>query len=584
MAYLIVGLPVIKEAVKAIGKKQIFTEFFLMSIATIGAIAIGEYPEAVAVMLFYTFGEILQSNALRKAKRSISALLDIRPKIAHVARSNTYVTVSPEEVNIGDMIRVKVGESIPLDGILHSASAQLNTAAITGESNVQHFDRGHNLMAGSINLSNVLEIEVTKSYKDSSISRILDMVQNANSKKAKSELLIRKLAKIYTPIVFYLAVALCLVPMIFLDQYVFSDWLYRALVFLVISCPCALVISIPLGYFGGLGAASRNGILFKGSNYIDQITKINTLVLDKTGTVTTGKFGIKYIDAINGYSDQNIMAYIQSIESQSNHPLAQALLDYSVDHPLPQAQDVEEWSGRGLSGRVNGDEVVVGNENLLSMKGITLPQNLNPLSGTAIYIAIKDEYAGRVILADQVKEDAEAAILGIKNLGISEIYMLSGDKDSITQGIAKELNIPYAQGDLLPEDKLAYVEDLTYQQDRITAFMGDGINDAPVLAACDIGIAMGGMGSDIAIETADVILQNDQPSKLITAIKIARSTQRIIWQNIYLVFAVKILVLILGAIGYASMWEAVFADVGLALVAIANAIRLQKMNWDGTNS
>lgn len=583
-AYLIVGLPVIKEAAVAIGKGQIFTEFFLMTIATLGAIGIGEYPEAVAVMLFYTFGELLQSNAVRKAKKSITALLDIRSKTAHVARANTYITVSPEEVEIGELIRVKVGESIPLDGILRSQRAGLNTAAITGESKVQTFYKGDTLLAGSINLTNVVEIEVTKSYTDSSISRILDMVQNANNKKAKSELLIRRLAKIYTPIVVYLAIALCLVPMLFVDQYIFRDWLYRALVFLVISCPCALVVSIPLGYFGGLGAASRNGILFKGSNYIDQITKLNTLVLDKTGTVTTGVFGIQNIETANGHSEQDLMAHLLALESQSNHPLAHALLQYPLENPLPQAKEVKEWSGRGLSGFVNGDEIIAGNEKLFSTKGISLPPDLNPLPGTIIYIAINEQYAGHVVLTDRIKEDAKATIAEIKKVGISEIYMLSGDKDSITRYIAKELDIPHAQGGLLPEDKLAIVQALPYTPDRVTAFMGDGINDAPVLAACDIGIAMGGTGSDIAIESADVILQNDQPSKLITAIKIARSTQQIIWQNIYLVFAVKIIVLILGAMGWASMWEAVFADVGLALIAIANAIRLQRMKWDSINS
>ena len=579
IAYIPVGFPVLKEAFEALKKGEIFTEFFLMSIATIGAFAIGEYPEGVAVMLFYAVGELFQSAAVRRAKDNIKALLDVRPKIASVLRGNTFIEVNPNEVEINETIQVKVGEKVPLDGTLLSAKASLNTAALTGESKPQNILTGETVLAGSINMEGVIEIKTTKLFKDSSVSRILELVQNATSKKAKTELLIRRLAKVYTPIVVYLAIAVCFLPYFFVDDYVFSDWLYRALIFLVISCPCALVISIPLGYFGGLGAASKNGILFKGATYMDKLKEVNTMIMDKTGTVTKGVFKIKDIEVFGNYSKKEFMTYLLSIESKSTHPIAKAIMEYPVTGSIPEATEIKEIAGKGLQGIVNGSKVVAGNKKLMTQFNISTPKEIDGIVESIVLIGIDDQFAGYVTIADEMKEDAKETIAAFRQEGIDLIMMLSGDKDSITQQVAKELGISNAKGGLLPEDKLNEVELLKQDTSKTIAFMGDGINDAPVLAASDVGIAMGAMGSDVAIETADVIIQTDQPSKVVTGIKIAKSTQRIIWQNIFLAFGIKIIVLILGAGGLATMWEAVFADVGVALLAILNAVRLQRMNW-----
>ena len=578
IAYLPVGLPVVKEGWESIKKGDVFTEFFLMSIATIGAFIIGEYPEGVAVMLFYAVGELFQNAAVNRAKGNIKALLDVRPNEALVYRNNDYVSVSPETVEIGEKVQVRVGEKIPLDGILLSKKGSFNTAALTGESKPDTIAKGEKVFAGSINLDGVIEIETTKEFKDSSIARILDMVQNATARKSKTELFIRKFARIYTPIVVFLAIGVTFLPYFFVDDYVFRDWLYRALIFLVISCPCALVISIPLGYFGGLGAASKNGILFKGASFLDAMTKINTLVMDKTGTVTKGVFKIKVIKAI-GWDEKEFMKYLMAMEEQSTHPIAKAILEYKDEGEDYEASEVTEIAGKGLKGIVNGKTVLVGNKALMIANSINVLEETETIVESIVLVSINNEFAGYVVIADELKDDAKETITALHKVGINNIMMLSGDKDSITQQVARELNIEKAKGGLLPEDKLNEVELLKQNPGNKIAFIGDGINDAPVLAASDVGIAMGGLGSDVAIETADVIIQTDQPSKVVRAIKISRSTRKIVWQNIILAFGVKIVVLILGAGGLATMWEAVFADVGVALLAILNAVRLQRMSW-----
>ena len=575
-AYIPVAYAVIREAIEALAKGEIFTEFFLMSIATIGAFLIGEYPEGVAVMLFYAVGELFQLAAVKRAKNNITALLDVRPKIASVFRNEKYITVDPNKVQIGETIQVKVGEKIPLDGSLLSDKASVDTAAITGESKPFVATKNEKLLAGSINLEGVIELEVTKEFKDSSISRILELVQNATSKKAKTELLIRRLAKIYTPIVVYIAIAICVLPYFFIDDYIFSDWLYRSLIFLVVSCPCALVISIPLGYFGGLGAASKNGILFKGATYMDQITAMDTLVMDKTGTVTKGVFEINTIKTEGSLSEIDFMDILLAVESKSTHPIAKAIMKYGASQK--QATDVKEVAGKGLIATVEGKKVLVGNQKLLEANGVSTPLSIEDIVETIVLMAVDGIYQGYVTVSDQLKEDALAFVNDLPQYGFKNTVMLSGDKNSITQSVAKELGITNAKGGLLPEDKLNEVETLKSKGHKVL-FIGDGVNDAPVLAASDVGVAMGAMGSDVAIETADVIIQNDQPSKIIMGVKISNATKAIIWQNIYLAFGVKILVLILGALGMATMWQAVFADVGVALLAILNAVRLQKKTF-----
>lgn len=543
ISYLPVGLPVVKEGWESIKNGDVFTEFFLMSIATIGAFVIGQYPEGVAVMLFYAVGELFQSAAVKSAKGSIKALLDVRPNEALVYRNKNYISVSPETVEIGEKVQVRVGEKIPLDGILLSDKGSFNTAALTGESKPDTIAKGEKVFAGSINLDGVIEIETTKEFKDSSIARILDMVQNATARKSKTELFIRKFAKIYTPIVVFLAIALTFLPYFFVGDYVFSEWLYRALIFLVISCPCALVISIPLGYFGGLGAASKNGILFKGASYLDEMTKVNTVVMDKTGTVTKGVFKIKNVVVSDGaFSEAEMMKYLMAMEEQSTHPIAKAIMEYKADDEDFQASNVTEIAGKGLKGTVNSKTVLVGNKPLMTSNNIEVPSETDNIVESIVMISIEGKFAGYVIIADELKDDAHEAIAQIRESGISKIIMLSGDKDSITQQIAKEMGIDWAKGGLLPEDKLKEVEKLMSENNNKVAFIGDGINDAPVLAVSDVGIAMGGLGSDVAIETADVIIQTDQPSKIAKAIKIGRSTRRIVYQNIALAFGVLSLI------------------------------------------
>lgn len=579
IAYLPVGLPVIKEGWEASLKKEFFTEFTLMVLATMGAFAIGQYPEGVAVMLFYAVGELFQKAAVNKAKNNIKALLDVRPSSASVLRNNKYEEIKPEEVEIGETIQIKAGEKIPLDGEMLSEGSSFNTAALTGESKPKSIYKGAQVLAGMLNLDKVIELKVTKKFADSSLARILEMVQNATARKAKTELLIRKFAKIYTPIVFFLAVALVVVPYFVLSNYVFNDWLYRALIFLVISCPCALVISIPLGYFGGIGAASRNGILFKGSNYLELMTKINTIVMDKTGTLTAGVFKVQAI-VTNGMDKTDFIKTLAALESKSTHPIAKAIAEYEKNETQTyQATEIEEISGHGLKGNVNGKEVLAGNTKLLKKYNITYDAAIDEIIESIVVVAIGNQYTGYVLIADEVKEDAQEAIRQMHLNGIKQTIMLSGDKNSITQKVAKQIGIDTAFGDLLPENKVQKVEELKQDKTKIIAFVGDGINDAPVLALSDVGIAMGAMGSDAAIETANVVIQTDQPLKIVTAIKIGKATRSIVIQNIILAFAVKAIVLVLGAGGLATMWEAVFADVGVALLAILNAVRIQRMKF-----
>lgn len=578
IAYLLVGLSVAVKGIKLLIRGDVFTEFILMTIATVGAFYIGEYPEGVAVMLFYTVGELFQDAAVNRAKRSIKALLDIRPDTATVLVNGNYEEVAPTEVKVGDTIQIKAGEKVPLDGEMLSESSSFNTAALTGESKPDTKRKGELVLAGMINQEKVVELKVTKLFKDSSLARILTMVQEATTRKAKTEQFIRRFARVYTPIVVFLAIGLTFIPYFFVDNYDFNQWLYRALIFLVISCPCALVISIPLGYFGGIGAGSRNGILFKGSNYLDLMTKVNTVVMDKTGTLTKGVFKVQEVQSYD-IPKEEWLPLAAALESKSTHPIAKAVVEYVGD--VAQSitiTDLEEISGHGLKGKANGKEVLAGNVKLLEKFNVQVDEGLKKIVDTVVVISIDNKLAGYITIADEMKEDSKQAVEELHKRGIKSV-MLSGDKQAVVDKIAKQLSIDNAYGDLLPEQKVEKVEDIKKDKSKVVAFAGDGINDAPVLALSDVGIAMGALGSDAAIETADVVIQTDQPSKIATAVKIGKATNKIVWQNIGLAFGVKAIVLILGASGIATMWEAVFADVGVALLAILNAVRIQKMKF-----
>jgi len=577
VAYLPVGLPVVARGIRLAFKGELFTEFFLMSVATIGAFYIGEYPEGVSVMLFYAVGELFQGAAVSRAKRSIKALLDVRPSIASVLRDGVFLQVDPAEVKVDETIQIRAGERVPLDGEMLSESSSFNTAALTGESRPSSIDRGDTVLAGMINEHKVVELKVTRLFNDSSLARILTLVQNAQGRKARTELFIRRFAKVYTPIVVFLAIGLTLIPFLFVDHYVFNDWLYRALIFLVISCPCALVVAIPLGYFGGIGAGSRNGILFKGSSYLDRMTRVETVVMDKTGTLTKGVFKVQKVVSI-GMEEGKWIPLAASIESQSTHPIARAIVDYARPGSILNVSGIEEIKGHGLRGIVDGKEVLVGNLRLLKRFNIALHDNFVRIDDTIVAVAADKRLVGYLVIADELKDDARLAIQQLHALNIKTV-MLSGDRQAVVDHVAKDLRIDQAFGDLLPEDKVDKVEAIKRGRNRALAFVGDGINDAPVLAVSDVGIAMGGLGSDAAIETADVVIQTDQPSKIITAIRIGKATNAIVWQNIAMAFGVKFIVLALGAWGMASMWEAVFADVGVALLAIMNAIRIQRMKF-----
>lgn len=575
VSYAPVAVPVIKDAWKSLSKGAIFSEFFLMTIATVGAFFIGEYAEGVSVMLFYAVGELFQSAAVKRAKGNIKALLDVRPDTVTVLRNDIAYTISPSKVIVGEIIQVKPGEKVALDGILQSESSSFNTAALTGESKPDTKRNGEQVLAGMINLNVVSEIKVTALFKDSKLSRILELVQEATKQKAPTQLFISKFAKTYTAIVVYLALAICLLPYFFTEHYVFNDWLYRSLVFLVISCPCALVVSVPLGYFGGIGLASKNGILFKGSNFLDIMTKIDTVVMDKTGTLTKGVFNVQKIFAVE-MSENELLKLTAALESKSTHPIAIAITKYAGEAIKGiSIENIEEISGHGLSGKINVNQVLAGNLKLLKKYNIAFDNELENIVESMVAIAVNGKYAGYIIVADELKDDVKQAIIDLHALNM-DVIVLSGDKQSVVNKVAKELNIKHAFGSLLPEDKVNKVKELK-RENRTIAFIGDGINDAPVIALADAGIAMGGMGSDAAIETADIVIQNDMPSKIVSAIKIGRVTRSIVWQSIILALGVKVVVMALGAGGIATLWEAVFADVGVALLAILNAVRVQRV-------
>lgn len=583
-AFLPVGLPVIKEAIEHIWKKDFFNEFMLMSIATIGAFYIGEYPEGVAVMLFYSIGELFQGNAVHKARANIRALLDVRPQTATVIRHETPVIESPKKVEVGEIIEIKAGERVPLDGVMLTDKTFFDTAALTGESVPRSIKQGETVLAGMIVTDKVTRIKVTKPYDQSALARILEMVQNAAERKAPVELFIRKFARIYTPAVTGLAVLIVLLPYLYSllqpgFSFTFNDWLYRALVFLVISCPCALVVSIPLGYFGGIGAASKSGILFKGGNYLDAVTKVNTVVFDKTGTLTKGVFEVQTLQVADDFSGEEVLSAIASVEAGSNHPIAKAIMQYAGKEQIPMIPVTEtiEIAGHGLKATVQNKEVLVGNARLLTLNKIAFPPELINIPDSIVICAIDGRYAGYILLSDTPKEDAKKAVAELKKLNIDNIQILSGDKQIIVSKLAEQLGIKNAYGDLLPEGKVEHIESLKADKQNCVAFVGDGINDAPALALSDVGIAMGGLGNDAAIETADVVIQTDQPSKIATAIRVGKYTRKVVWQNISMAFGVKLIVLILGAGGLATLWEAVFADVGVALLAILNAVRIQNL-------
>lgn len=574
ISFLMVGSDIMIKAGRDILKGQWFDESFLMSLATIGAFAIGQYPEAVAVMLFYKVGERFQDGAVDHSRRSIKALLDIRPDYANAFRNDGFMKVSPQSVKIGEIILVKPGEKVPLDGIVTEGSSFLDTASITGESLPRAVGPQDLIYSGSINQSGLLKIKVTKVFEESTVSKILDLVQNAASKKASTEQFITKFARIYTPVVVGIAVLMAVLPPLLISGATFDQWIYRALIFLVVSCPCALVISIPLGYFGGIGGASKQGILMKGSNYLEALNNIETIVFDKTGTLTQGQFSVTSIQSFSNFTQDEILKAAALAESNSNHPIALSIQKAYGKVDPDEVKDVKELPGLGLLALTDKTRILAGNDKLMRQYGFEpLPQNG---TGSSIHIAIGESYAGVVIVEDQLKNDAKATIDGLKALGISRIVMLTGDAKAVGEKMANALGITEVASELLPEDKVKQVEKLTLEKKTKgkLVFVGDGINDAPVLMRADVGIAMGALGSDAAIEAADIVLMTDEPKKILSAIRLARFTQRVVWQNIALALGVKTLVLILGAFGIASMWEAVFADVGVALLAVFNALRL----------
>ncbi len=573
VAYLIVGLEIVIKAIKNIFKGEVFDEHFLMAVATIGAFAIGEFPEAVAVMLFYQIGELFQDYAVDKSKESITNLMDIRPDVAVVKRNGKLETVKPETVKIGEEIVVKPGEKIPLDGTIIDGSSMLDTSALTGESVPRSAKTGEKVLSGCINQSGVLTIKVEKEFGESTVSKILDLVENASNKKSKSENFITKFAKIYTPTVVGIAVLLAIIPPFLLNWGSFSEWLERALTFLVVSCPCALVISIPLGFFGGIGGASRKGILIKGSNYLELLSKTDIFVFDKTGTLTEGVFEVQKINPVD-ISEEELLKIVAYAESYSNHPISASIKKaYQKEINQEIIGKTEEISGKGIVSQIENKTVVIGNNKIMQEKGIEYKE-CNDI-GTILYVAINNKFEGSIVIADKIKEDAKQTIQGLKRNNVSKTVMLTGDKKEIAEKVAKQIEIDEVYTDLLPDQKVEKVEELMKQKTEKgkLAFVGDGINDAPVLAISDIGIAMGGLGSDAAIEAADIVIMNDKPSKILEAIKISNKTMRIVKQNIIFAISVKILVLILGACGIATMWEAVFADVGVSFIAILNSLR-----------
>lgn len=573
ISYIIVGGDVVKRAVKNIFKGQVFDENFLMSIATIGAFFIGEYPEGVAVMLFYQVGELFQSYAVGKSRKSIASLMDIRPDYANVKKGDELVKVDPDEVQIGDIIVIKAGEKIPLDGKVIEGSSMIDTSALTGESVPRKVEVGSDILSGCININGVITAEVTKEFGESTVSKILDLVENASSKKSNSEQFITKFARYYTPVVVIIAVFLAIIPPLVIDGATFSDWIYRALAFLVVSCPCALVISIPLSFFGGIGGASKKGVLVKGSNYLEALAETEIVVFDKTGTLTKGVFNVQEIHP-EGVSKEELLELTAHAESYSNHPISLSLKRaYSKEIDNGRISDVEEISGHGVIATVDGKKVMAGNIKLMKMMDI--PYFKGELIGTIVHVAVNNKYIGYIVIADEVKEDSAQAIKELKAANIKQTVMLTGDNKSIGSKVAKELGLDKVYAELLPADKVEKLEELFSQKSKKgkLAFVGDGINDAPVLARADIGIAMGGLGSDAAIEAADVVIMTDEPSKIATTMKISKKTLKIAHQNIVFAIGIKIIVLILSAFGITTMWAAIFADVGVTIIAVLNAFR-----------
>lgn len=573
ISYIIVGGDVVKRAVKNIFKGQVFDENFLMSIATIGAFFIGEYPEGVAVMLFYQVGELFQSYAVGKSRKSIASLMDIRPDYANVKKGDELVKVDPDEVQIGDIIVIKAGEKIPLDGKVIEGSSMIDTSALTGESIPREVEVGSDILSGCININGVITAEVTKEFGESTVSKILDLVENASSKKSNSEQFITKFARYYTPVVVIIAVFLAIIPPLVIDGATFSDWIYRALAFLVVSCPCALVISIPLSFFGGIGGASKKGVLVKGSNYLEALAETEIVVFDKTGTLTKGVFNVQEIHP-EGVSKEELLELTAHAESYSNHPISLSLKRaYSKEIDNGRISDVEEISGHGVIATVDSKKVMVGNIKLMKMMDI--PYFKGELIGTIVHVAVNNKYIGYIVIADEVKEDSAQAIKELKAANIKQTVMLTGDNKSIGSKVAKELGLDKVYAELLPADKVEKLEELFSQKSKKgkLAFVGDGINDAPVLARADIGIAMGGLGSDAAIEAADVVIMTDEPSKIATTMKISKKTLKIAHQNIVFAIGIKIIVLILSAFGITTMWAAIFADVGVTIIAVLNAFR-----------
>lgn len=580
ISYFTVGYDVLFKAVKNIKKGQIFDENFLMAIATLGAFAIKEFPEAVSVMLFYQIGEMFQDLAVGKSRKSITSLMNIRPDYANLKIEGEIKKVLPKEVKLGDIIVIKPGEKVALDGKITNGSSTFDTSALTGEAIPRTFEIGDEILSGFINTTNLVEIEVTKSFENSTISKILDLVQNASSKKSKTENFITKFARFYTPAVVIIALLIAILPMIFVKDAQFSTWLYRALIFLVVSCPCALVVSIPLGFFGGIGGASKNGILIKGANYLEALNNLETVVFDKTGTLTKGKFKVSEINVQNSkYTKDDLLKYAAIAESFSNHPIAQSIvLEYEKNNKKLEKTDssefeFEEIAGHGVKVKYENSEILAGNLKLLKKENIEATEK--DAVGTVVYVAKDGKYLGNLIIADEIKEDAKKTIEELNNLGIKNVVMLTGDNRKIGENVASKLNISKVFTDLLPLGKVEKMEEFLKNKSTNgkVLFVGDGINDAPVLARADIGVAMGGVGSDAAIEAADMIIMNDEPSKIVTALKIAKKTKKIVWQNIIFALGVKIIILVMGALGFATMWEAVFGDVGVALIAILNATR-----------
>ncbi len=577
ISYLIVGYDIVLKAIRNIFRGKVFDENFLMTVATIGAFGVGEFPEAVAVMLFYQVGELFQSFAVDRSRKSISSLMDIRPDFANLVKEDSIEKVDPDEVSIGDIILIRPGEKIPLDGVVVEGNSMIDTKALTGESVPREVNVGDDILSGCINVNGLLKVEVTKEFEESTVSKILELVENASSKKSKSENFITKFAKYYTPIVVIIAVVLAVIPPIIIPGASFSDWLYRALSFLVVSCPCALVISIPLSFFGGIGGASKIGILIKGSNYLEALAKSEIIVFDKTGTLTEGVFEVQKIEAV-GITEEKLIRYAALAESFSNHPIAQSVKKaYGKEIDSKLVTSTNELTGLGIESIIEDKDVIIGNEKLMINKNIDY--NKCKDIGTVLYVAIDQKYCGYILISDKIKEDSKAAIKQLKNSNVSQTVMLTGDKKDVGEFVANEIGLDKVYTDLLPDGKVEKVEELMKQKSEKgkLVFVGDGINDAPVLALSDIGIAMGGLGSDAAIEAADVVIMTDEPSKISKAISLSKKTLRIVKENIFFAIFVKIAVLVLCAFGVSTMWEAVFADVGVSIIAILNALRVLRV-------